>query len=236
MRTKVYAGGRSSRAAGRFEGHGPKKRGLRVKQRQKYKISVNFLAHIYLSGENEKIMVGNFIGDFVKGKAALHAFEADIVLGIELHRSIDLFTDRHPVVAESKNRLRPKYRHYSGVIVDVFYDHFLARNWSNFHSQVLPDFAEKTYRTIDRYNAILPQDVKNMMPYMTKGNWLVNYARVEGIHRALSGMARRTSYDSKMDEAMPDLVKDYDQYHGEFNTFFPALKFHCEQWLIERST
>ena len=180
-------------------------------------------------------MVGNFIGDFVKGKAALQTFEPEIVRGIELHRSIDLFTDRHPVVTESKNRLRPKYRHYSGVIVDVFYDHFLARSWNSFHSQLLPDFAEQTYGTIDRYNSILPQEVKYMMPFMTKGNWLVNYAKVEGIHRALSGMAHRTSYDSKMDEAMGDLVKDYDFYQAEFNTFFPILKSYCEQWLSERS-
>jgi acyl carrier protein phosphodiesterase len=196
---------------------------------------LNFLAHIYLSGENDKTMIGNFIGDFVKGRAALQAFEPDIVRGIELHRSIDLFTDRHPVVTESKNRLRPKYRHYSGVIVDVFYDHFLARNWNTFHTQLLPDFAEQTYRTIDRYSSILPSEVKYMMPYMTKGNWLVNYARVEGIHRALSGMARRTSYDSKMDEAMGDLVKDYELYHAEFNAFFPILKSHCEQWQSDRS-
>jgi acyl carrier protein phosphodiesterase len=197
---------------------------------------MNFLAHILLSGDNEKVMVGNFIGDFVKGRKALESFEAEIVKGIELHRSIDLFTDKHPVVSRSKDRLRSKYRHYSGVIVDVFYDHFLAKNWNQFHDQPLPDFAEKTYRTVERFNGILPKEVKYMLPYMTKANWLVNYSKVEGIHRALSGMARRTSYDSKMDEAQNDLIRNYNDFEKEFKEFFPALKAHCDNWLREKST
>jgi acyl carrier protein phosphodiesterase len=196
---------------------------------------MNFLAHILLSGNNEKVMLGNFIGDFVKGRNALKSFESEIVKGIELHRSIDLFTDKHPVVSRSKDRLRSKYRHYSGVIVDVFYDHFLAKDWNQFHEEPLPDFVEKTYRTVERFESILPKEVKYMLPYMTKGNWLVNYSKVEGIHRALSGMARRTTYDSKMDEAMDDLLRNYDDFKKEFEEFFPALKTHCDNWLLERS-
>ena len=96
---------------------------------------MNFLAHIYLSGTNPKTMVGNFIGDFVKGRNVLEQFEADIAKGIELHRSIDEFTDHHPVVQISKMRLRPKYRHYAAVIVDIFYDHLLSRFWSNYHDR-----------------------------------------------------------------------------------------------------
>jgi acyl carrier protein phosphodiesterase len=91
---------------------------------------MNFLAHLHLSGNNPNIMLGNFMGDFVKGKSYRQQYEPEIIKGIELHRSIDEFTDSHPVVTESKNRLRPTYRHYSGVIVDVFYDHFLAANWN----------------------------------------------------------------------------------------------------------
>ena len=192
---------------------------------------MNFLAHLYLSGDNERVMVGNFIGDFVKGRNALEGYEREIVLGIELHRSIDLFTDKHQVVAESKNRLRPKYRHYSGVIVDVFYDHFLATEWPSFHPELLSDYAERVYHTIERFDAILPQAVKYMLPYMTKGNWLVNYSKVEGIHRALSGMAQRTSHESKMDEAMGDLVRHYEDFKKEFHEFFPELKSYSDTWL-----
>jgi acyl carrier protein phosphodiesterase len=192
---------------------------------------MNFLAHLYLSGDNPTIMVGNFMGDFVKGKQALEQFEPEIVKGIELHRSIDEFTDSHEVVTQSKNRLRPKYRHYSGVIVDVFYDHFLAKNWNDYHPDLLPDFADQAYETIQSFDTILPREVKYMMPYMIKGNWLVNYSKLEGIHQALSGMARRTPFLSKMEEASRDLEKDYSDFKSEFDSFFPQLKSFCEDFL-----
>lgn len=192
---------------------------------------MNFLAHLYLSGDNHKIMLGNFIGDFVKGRNALEQFDPEIIRGIELHRAIDEFTDSHPIVTVSKNRLRPKYRHYSGVIVDVFYDHFLARNWDTYHPELLPDFADKAYDVIQSHDPILPKEVKFMMPYMIKGNWLVNYAKTEGIHRALSGMARRTPYESKMEQSVEDLKKNYAEFSQEFATFFPTLKQFATEFL-----
>ncbi len=194
---------------------------------------MNFLAHLYLSGPRTKIMVGNFIGDFVKGRNLSDRYETEIAAGIEMHRGIDLFTDHHPMVAQSKNRLRPKYRHYSGVIVDVFYDHFLARLWDQYHTETLPDFAQRTYALIQQHNAILPNDVRHMLPYMIQGNWLVNYARMEGIHRALSGMASRTPYESKMNEATVDLKASYDEFKKEFQEFFPLLQAWSQHWLLE---
>lgn len=193
---------------------------------------MNFLAHLYLSGESPKIKLGNFIGDFVKGKNLAERFENEIVRGIALHREIDWFTDRHAVVKQSKDRLRAKYRHYSGVIVDIFYDHFLAKNWNRYSKQSLPDFAEDFYNLIQQYEPILPEEVKYMMPYMTKGNWLLNYAHTEGIHRALSGMARRTKFESKMEEATEDLLNDYSDYENEFILFFPQLEFFTTEWLL----
>ena len=184
---------------------------------------MNFLAHLYLSGNDNKIMVGNFIADFVKGRVALNQFEPAIIRGIELHRAIYEFTDSHPIVTISKNRLRPTYRHYSGVIVDVFYDHFLSRNWNTYHSDLLPDFADRAYGIIQSFDSILPQDVKFMLPYMIKGNWLVNYSKLEGIHRALSGMAKRTPYKSKMEESVKDLERNYEDFKKEFEDFFPQL-------------
>jgi acyl carrier protein phosphodiesterase len=184
---------------------------------------MNFLAHLYLSDHHEKIMIGNFIADFVKGKNALQAFEPDIISGILLHRAIDAFTDTHPVVSKSKNRLRPKYHHYAGVIVDVLYDHCLARNWSSYHPDTLPKFADYCYQTILSYREILPERAKQMLPYMVKQNWLLNYRSWDGIHASLSGMSRRTAYASHMDEAAEDLKADYPEYESEFNTFFPEL-------------
>ena len=153
---------------------------------------MNFLAHIYLSADDPKVMIGNFIGDFVKGKNFRDQFEPGIAKGIELHRIIDEFTDRHPIVRESKLKLRPKYRHYSAVIVDIFYDHFLAKYWSNYHPILLTDFAKNTYQILDTYRSELPDEVKRMLPYMIKDNWLVNYGTLRGIEQSLAGVARRT--------------------------------------------
>ncbi len=192
---------------------------------------MNFLAHLYLSGDNTSVMLGNFIGDFVKGKNLIEKVGSEMAKGIELHREIDFFTDQHPIVRESKKRLRPKYRHYSGVIVDVFYDHYLAKNWKDYHHQLLPDYADRVYNLIQKNNALLPERVNMMMPYMIKGNWLVNYATLDGIHRALSGMTRRTPYESKMDESISDLKENYEEFKTEFITFFPELRKHCKDWL-----
>jgi acyl carrier protein phosphodiesterase len=192
---------------------------------------MNFLAHAYLSGDEPKILVGNFIADFVKGKLALQKFEPAIARGIELHRIIDAFTDNHEIVNESKNKLRPKYRHYAAVIVDVFYDHFLAKNWSNYHSTPLPVFAEHVYDTVKQFQAILPEGVKYMLPYMIDGNWLWNYSKIEGIERALSGMAKRTPYPSRMEEAIHELRLYYEQLKKEFEMFLPSLKHKTDQFL-----
>jgi acyl carrier protein phosphodiesterase len=192
---------------------------------------MNFLAHIYLSGRNPKVMVGNFIGDFVKGRNLLEQFEPDIVRGIELHRSIDEFTDRHPVVLKSKIRLRAKYRHFAPVIVDIFYDHFLARYWKNFHPRNLEEFTIASYAIIQSEWSILPAGVRQMLPYMIKQNWLLQYVELAGIERVLKGMAQRSRFDSKMDESIRELKQYYSEFRAEFEIFFPELEEHANQFL-----
>jgi acyl carrier protein phosphodiesterase len=194
---------------------------------------MNFLAHLYLSGNDPEIMVGNFMGDFVRGRNLHELYNPKIALGIELHRNIDEFTDSHAIVLESKKRLRGKYRHYAPVIVDVFYDHFLAVRWHEFHTSTLADFASFAYSKLEAHESILPERVLQMMPYMIRGNWLVNYSKTEGIHRALTGMSRRTPYESKMDEAVHDLEKHYSEFENEFNIFFPELRSMCDLFLTE---
>ncbi|AYB29761.1 ACP phosphodiesterase [Chryseolinea soli] len=184
---------------------------------------MNFLAHIYLSGNNPSVMVGNFIGDFVKGRNLLEQFGDGIAKGIALHREIDAFTDRHPVVLQSKTRLRPKYRHYAPVIVDVFYDHFLSRYWDQYHAQPLPDFAREAYLFLESQSDVLPEGVRHLLPHMKRGNWLLNYGNLQGLQRALSGLASRTRHDSHMEQSVQDLEKSYDAFKAEFETFFPDL-------------
>lgn len=191
---------------------------------------MNFLAHLYLSGSNEKIMIGNFIGDFVKGKA-FELYDKDIQRGILLHRHIDDFTDHHPIVTESKKRLREKYRHYAGVIVDMFYDHFLASNWADYHSITLDEYAKNIYGMLLSFQPQLPKGAKYMLPFMIEHNWLLNYANKTGIHNALAGMARRTKFVSHMEEAINDLSLHYSDFEGEFKAFFPDVEQFAKKWL-----
>jgi acyl carrier protein phosphodiesterase len=197
---------------------------------------MNFLAHAYLSGDHPKIMVGNFIGDFVKGKNFEAHFEPAIAKGIELHRLIDVFTDHHPTVQQSKERLRPKYRHYAGVVVDIFYDHLLARNWEQYHSMPLPSFAQRVYQVMEDHRSVLPEEVGRMLPYMKKDNWLLNYSTFYGIEQSLNGMARRTRYESKMEEAVHELKEFHEDFNAEFQSFFPHLKHYAETFIQEHSS
>ncbi|MEP0986627.1 ACP phosphodiesterase [Ekhidna sp.] len=186
---------------------------------------MNFLAHLYLSGDDEEILVGNFIGDFVKG-AQMDHYSQGIQKGIRLHRSIDFYTDTHEVVLQSKIRLREKFRHYAPVIVDIYYDHFLAKDWSNFSKIPLLEYTESFYELIKKYFEQLPKGVIHMLSYMSRDNWLYNYQFIEGINKALTGMSRRTKFDSKMEEASLALKKNYSEFEKEFHLFFPDLEVH----------
>ncbi|NBW37446.1 MAG: DUF479 domain-containing protein [Cytophagia bacterium] len=195
---------------------------------------MNFLAHLYLSGNDPDVATGNFIGDFVKGRQHYQHMPEKVIAGIELHRIIDAFTDSHPVVSDSKKRLWPKYRHYSGVIVDIYYDHFLARNWNDYHQELLPDYADKCYQILQSRTYDLPESVRFLLPHIIRGNWLVNYAKVEGIQRALSGMARRTTFVSKMEESVKDLEEFYEDFKGEFQVFFPELIEEARKFRVSK--
>ena len=188
---------------------------------------MTFLAHLYLSGPEEEVLLGNFMADFVKGRpeSRLSASQATegILRGIRLHRHIDSFTDAHPTVRQSIRRLRPVYRKYAGVITDMYYDHFLAAHWSDYAEIPLEVFADQTYRTLQRNQDRLPTGMEKLLEYMVRQNWLVSYARVEGIERALRGLARRTSFESGMETAAAALRLDYELYDGEFKAFFPRL-------------
>ncbi|PCH94680.1 MAG: hypothetical protein COB85_05375 [Bacteroidetes bacterium] len=183
---------------------------------------MNFLAHLYLSGNDDDILIGNFIADSVKG-SALKNYTDPIQEGIILHRKIDAFTDSHPVVLKGKVRLRPKYHKYAPVIMDVFYDHFLAIHWDDYSEMSLTDYVSVIHGLLDENKNSFPERSKMMLPYMIKGNWLLGYSGLEGINRSLSGMARRTNFKSDMEFATKDLARDYELYEEEFQEFFPLL-------------
>ena len=179
---------------------------------------MNFLGHFYLAGDSSDLIIGNFISDHIKGKQ-YQSYPEAIAEGIMMHRHIDAYTDTHDSFRKSRKRLWPKYRLYSGVIVDMFYDHFLARNWLSYSALHLEDFADNIYATIESNWDVLPYESKYMFPFMKNGNWLVRYSETEGIHQSLSGMASRTKYVSKMEEAVHELRQYYDLFHEEFKEF-----------------
>ena len=193
---------------------------------------MNFLAHIYLSGNNKMVTIGNFIADGIKSDAYKN-YPADIQKGILLHREIDTFTDAHPIVRQSTKRLHKNYGHYSGVIVDILYDHFLAKNWNVYSSVKLKDFVENFYEDLEEHFEILPLRIQNLIPYMIADNWLYNYSKIEGIQRVLDGMNRRTKHVSKMNEATTELKKHYTEFQEEFTLFFNELIPFSKEKLIE---
>jgi acyl carrier protein phosphodiesterase len=180
---------------------------------------MNFLAHLYLSGDDEEIITGNFIADHVKGRA-FFSYSQGIRAGILLHRDIDMFTDSHPQFLESKQRLGIKYRKYAGVIADMFYDHFLASGWDTFSTEDIDRFTGRMYAVVLKRYLILPPRTKRILPFMAKDNWLKGYGTFEGLERALKGMDKRTPFESLMGEAIEDLRRDYGLYHHEFSLFF----------------
>jgi len=184
---------------------------------------MNFLAHIYLSGDDEELMIGNFIADFVKGNKK-NDYPERICKGIVLHRMIDDYTDHNAITERSKARLRKKYGKYSGIIVDLYYDHFLAANFEEYQSESLKDFSHKTYSTLKKNWDALPEGVHYFLPFMIERNWLVNYATVEGIGRALSGLSIRVSFENKMAESVLDLEEQYCDFETDFREFFPELE------------
>ena len=189
---------------------------------------MNFLAHIYLSGDNEDILLGNFIADMIKG-SQIEKFHQTVVDGVLLHRRIDNYTDTHHIVEQSKMRLRNKYRLFAGVIVDMYYDHFLARYWQDYSEIPLNTYVKSAYRILLKNYFILPVRGKNILPIMVASNWLVNYASLKHMQKYFEGMAKRTPFNSGMENAVQDLEKHYDEFESEFRTFFPQLVSYIEK-------
>jgi acyl carrier protein phosphodiesterase len=183
---------------------------------------MNFLAHAFLSFENPDLMVGNFIGDFVKGNSYLD-YPDKIRAGILLHREIDQFTDQHEQVRESKKRISQQYSHYSGVIIDMYFDHFLAANFYKFHQKSLPDFTMNIYRTMESYQGPVPSKAERILYYMSRGDWLSSYKDIAGIEQALMGIGRRTRFRSGLEFAGDTLREQYRLFYEDFMIFFPKV-------------
>jgi acyl carrier protein phosphodiesterase len=192
---------------------------------------MNYLAHLYLSGNNVELAVGNFIADAVKGDDHKN-FSPGIQSGILLHRRIDEFTDHHPIVHKSKQHFVKQFDKYSGVLIDVFYDHFLAKNFSTYSAISLNDFANEHYKSLRTYFELFPEKSRAFYTYMTGNNILVAYARPEGIEKVLQGLTSRIAKRSLLYNAMPDFAAHYTELEEDFFLFFEELRKYVDQIII----
>ncbi|RYY97804.1 MAG: DUF479 domain-containing protein [Chitinophagaceae bacterium] len=191
---------------------------------------MNYLAHAYLSFGHPEVLVGNMIADFVKGRARYN-YPPGIQAGMELHRRIDAFTDAHPATAAAKQPFRPDYRLYSGALVDVVYDHFLANDAAFFAPGALAPFARGVYRVLQEHAPGLPPRFAQMLPYMEGQNWLYGYHTREGISRSLAGLVRRAAYLSDSETAFRLFNEHYTELGACYAALAPDVKDYAKKEL-----
>jgi len=183
---------------------------------------MNYLAHLFLADDSAESMVGAMLGDFVKGSLR-DRYSEGVRHGIELHRKVDSFTDSHEIVRQSKSRISPARRRFAGIIIDVFYDHFLAKNWSDYSSVSLDDFAKQAYSAMLANQQILPEGLQQTLPFMVEQNWLCSYKDFNVIDKVLKRMSQRIRRENSLDGAAEELLDNYREFESEFRTFFPDL-------------
>lgn len=169
------------------------------------------------------MILGNFIADHVKGSDVLK-YSLITRKGITMHRAIDTYTDQHPVVKQSISRLRADFHKYAGVVVDMYYDHYLSANWDDYCQTDLQTFTETRYTILNTFQPVLPMRSARLLYYMEKQNWLLSYGNLDGMQQAFNGMSRRTTFVSNMEHAIVNLEAGYTEFGNEFKQFFPDLQ------------
>jgi acyl carrier protein phosphodiesterase len=195
---------------------------------------MNFLAHEYLSKHHREIRVGNFLADFIRGNN-LEKYSKEVQLGLELHRKIDEFTDSHELVHESKRMLHPRQGKYSSVLLDIYYDYFLAKNWNKFSEEPLQEFATSVYDDFWEMRKVFPEKVVKFLPNMRKQNWFYNYQFYWVIDKALHSIARRAKYSNTIKNSLQDLQELEIELEANFLIFFPELEKMAFDFLAEHN-
>lgn len=183
---------------------------------------MNFLAHLFLSNNQEQLMVGNFIADFISNKD-LDRYDGGILEGIYLHRKIDFYTDNHPVVRESTVLLRPQHRKYAPVLLDLYYDYLLIHNWDQFSEISLEAFTQNAYAILDSYMPVMPMHLQGRLPGMIAGDWLRSYGTPDGLAYAVERMMYRTSKPEWLEKPIQTLQSNFEELNDSFLEFFPDV-------------
>lgn len=188
---------------------------------------MNVLAHIYLSGDSDEIIIGNYIADYIRGKEYLY-YPEQIRRGIIIHRHIDAFTDRHPVVHRSKLIFTKRYHKYAGVITDILYDHFLTKTWNIFSRKPIESVSYNFYMAMVNNFEILPDNVKQMISSFIINDWIESYQTVGGIRKVLKTMSKTTKLPDETRFAIRELKRNYSSLEDDFLEFFPQLIEYVE--------
>lgn len=195
---------------------------------------MNYLAHFYLSFGQEPLIVGNLLGDFVRGRLdhpRNSFYSTPIKQGILLHRHIDSFTDTHPIGEACRRSLPAQFGKYKGVVMDMYFDYFLAKYFAEFHAQPLQDFSQEIYGILTKHRAVLPVESHRLVDAMIQYDWLYHYQFMEGMSRSFAGMSRRFAFLKGIDQADEELTKNEPLYEGYFRAFFPELMAACQAFL-----
>ncbi|MBD6618678.1 DUF479 domain-containing protein [Komarekiella sp. 'clone 1'] len=201
---------------------------------------MNWLAHLFLSELNVESRLGNLLADIVKGSSR-QELNLNIQRGIACHLVIDKFTDSHIVVKRSKERIDSDYRRFAGVLVDVFYDHFLAKNWSDYANVSLDEFTAEIYKSFQAYQGQLPVVVNEVITRVVNEDWLRAYRNLTGVENTLARISKRLSMRCLrratpthrpfiLTEAIGELTTHYDEFEHDFREFFPELCSHVQNW------
>ncbi len=189
---------------------------------------MNYLAHLFLNQDDEDLMIGQLLGDFLE-PGWRDTLPQGVQAGVRLHHKVDRFTDSHELFGVSRRRLPGKYRRYGGVLIDVFYDHVLARRWDEFSpDEDLDAFVRRAYATLERRRDDLTSKLRRTLPAIVRYDWLTGYREIDGIARTLRGLSRRLSFENPMAEAAQFLERDYANYEEDFLGFFPELQAYVE--------
>lgn len=187
---------------------------------------MNFLAHLLLAGDNPEHQVGQVLADLVSA-TDIPSFAPGIQAGIRAHQRIDVFTDAHPAVETARRRLRPPHRRFAGILLDVYFDHFLARHWDRHGAPTpLASFARQRYATLASYADLPVPRYRRMVTAMQREDWLVGYSAVSGVTQALRGISARCSRPNPISSGTGPLLEDYAALRADFEAFLPTLKNH----------
>ena len=202
----------------------------------RYYGGMNFLAHLFLAGDDEGLRLGAMLGDFVRGKKILESFPDDVRLGIELHRHIDQHTDSLPDIANLRRHFPPPFRRYSGIVIDLAYDHELAKRWEKYSGESLPGFDRNVRELLARHEPLVPDRLRRFMSYADRRGLFAAYREESEILRSLHGIGTRLSRPNplyRIDEIWHGLAP---YFSASFEFVFLQIQSDVADWLKSRST